>query len=142
MRLSLPFPAGVRSQREFDRYGTLSYSELEQPARLYRSIVRLPAFERSARDLLSEQEHRWLDVTLAQQPGVAPVIPGTGGVRKLRVALKGRGKRGVVRVIYYYRGAKERVYLILAYAKTTRTDLTAGERREIRKLTAMLEAEQ
>lgn len=80
-------------------------------------------------------------MTLAQAPDAGPVVPGTGGVRKLRVALKGRGKRGSARVIYYYRRTNERVYLTLAYGKATRADLTGAERREIRKLTAMLEAE-
>jgi hypothetical protein len=62
-------------------------------------------------------------------------------VRKLRVALPGRGKRGGARVIYYYHGAADRVFLIRAYAKNRKADLSAAERQEMRKLAVVLEAE-
>lgn len=66
---------------------------------------------------------------------------GTGGVRKIRVALAGRGKSGGARVIYYYVGAKERVFLLLAYPKNEKDNLTGGEKEQMRKLTAILEKE-
>ena len=68
-------------------------------------------------------------------------MSGTGGVRKLRTPLAGRGKRGGARLIYYYRAKKERVYLILAYAKGVKANLTSAEKREIRRLVSELEAE-
>jgi hypothetical protein len=68
-------------------------------------------------------------------------MPGTGGIRKLRVAVAGRGKRGGARIAYYYRGSRELVYLILAYPKNVKENLTAAERREMRRLTAILESE-
>ena len=111
------------------------------PGPAYRTIIRLPTFERTAAGLITDEQHRWLDTTLAGAPDSGAVIPGTGGVRKLRTPAAGRGKRGGARVIYYYRGATERVYLILAYAKGVKEDLSGGERREIRRLVAKLEAE-
>jgi hypothetical protein len=63
------------------------------------------------------------------------------GVRKVRVAPAGRGKRGGIRVIYYYRAAKELVYLILAYAKAERDTLSGAEKLRIRTLTSQLESE-
>ena len=107
----------------------------------FRAVVRLPSFERSAKDLLGSEEEAWLDNTLAQRPDLGVVIRGTGGVRELRVALPGRGKRGGARVIYYYHGGADRVFLISAYPKNRKDDLTGVEKSEMRKLTALLEAE-
>jgi hypothetical protein len=106
-----------------------------------RTIVRLPGFDRSARDLLGSEEEAWLDNTLARDPKAGVLIRGTGGVRKLRVALPGRGKRSGARVIYYHHGGADRIFLIRVYAKSRKVDLSATERQEMRKLAAMLEAE-
>lgn len=62
-------------------------------------------------------------------------------MRKLRIALLGRGKRGGARVIYYHRRDADKVFLILVYPKNRKEDLTVAEKRQIRKLTAMLEEE-
>jgi len=97
-------------------------------APVYRTIIRLPSFERSVKSLLSEEEQRWVDNTVGERPEAGAVMRDTGGVRKLRVALPGRGKSGGARVIYYYRGAKERVFLILAYPKNEKENLTGAER--------------
>ena len=118
--------------------GTISHAD-ETPA--FRTIVRLPSFERSARDILGREEEAWLDNTLARRPDVGAIIRGTGGVRKLRVALPGRGKSGGARVIYYYHGRADRVFLIRVYPKNRKDDLTGAERSEMRKLTTLLEAE-
>jgi hypothetical protein len=90
---------------------------------------------------LSQEDERHLDNTLAHDPWAGPVIRGTGGVRKLRVALSGRGKRGGARVVYYYQGSKERVYLIVVYSKSAKDTLSAGEVAQMRKLTALLESQ-
>jgi hypothetical protein len=103
--------------------------------------VRLPTYERTARGLLTDLEDRWLDDLLGRAPRAGTVIPGAGGVRKVRLALPGRGKRGGARVIYYYRGSKERVYLILAYAKSAKANLTRAEVREVAGLVSQLESE-
>ena len=66
---------------------------------------------------------------------------GTGGVRKLRIQLEGGGKRGGARPIYYHRAAKGWIYLILAYAKGRKENLTGVERAAMKKLTAAVEAE-
>ncbi len=124
-----------------DRYGTLYYSSSGPSKPAYRTIIRLRNFERSARKLLSKDEERWIDNTLGADPEAGDVVPGTGGVRKLRVALLDRGKRGGARVIYYYSGAKEQVFLILAYAKTAKLNLTGSEKHRMQKLVAELESE-
>ena len=77
-------------------------------------FVWLPAFDQSAQGLLGEEERRGLELELLENPTKGSVIAGAGGVRKIRVRLPGRGKRGGGRVIYYFRGAKERIYMIAA----------------------------
>ena len=75
---------------------------------------------------------------LAYHPLAGDEIPGTGGVRKLRFAASGRGKRGGARVVYFYGGEDMPVYALLAYAKSARTDLSPLERRTVRAVTAAI----
>lgn len=104
-------------------------------------FVHLPSYTRSARGLITDDEQRDLEQTLLANPEAGATIAGSGGVRKIRLALRGRGKRSGVRVIYFYRRARQRVYLILAYSKNVQESITDGEKQQIRKLTTALEAE-
>lgn len=79
---------------------------------------------------------------LSEDPRQAPIIRGTNGARKIRWALPGRGISGGVRVIYYYREEKQRVYLLLVYAKSDREDITDAEKADIRRVIATLKAEE
>jgi hypothetical protein len=63
-------------------------------------------------------------------------MPGTGGVRKLRVATSGRGKRGGARIIYLFGGDDLPVFLLAAFAKNERSDLSKAQRNGLAKLTA------
>jgi len=69
------------------------------------------------------------------------VVAGTCGVRKVRVALLGRGKSGSARVIYLYRVTKGRIYLLLGYQKNVQASLTTSEKRTIKQLVTLLEEE-
>lgn len=71
---------------------------------------------------------------LAYHPAAGAVIPGTGGVRKLRWRLEGRGKRGGARVIYYYHDLEMPLYLLTAYAKNERENLSQGEINTLQKM--------
>jgi hypothetical protein len=71
---------------------------------------------------------------------VGDVIAGTGGIRKLRWALKGRGKSGGARVIYYYHDARIPLYLLDIYAKNEQANLSLAERNEFKKLATALAA--
>lgn len=132
-------PPNVPSALRAVILGTI-LSESKQPS-AFRTLVRLPSFERSAHGLLREEEHRWIDNTLGADPSVGVVTRGTGGVRKLRIALERGGKSGGARVIYFYSGSKQRVFLLFVYSKREKDNLSAAERKEMRRLTAVLEAE-
>ena len=71
---------------------------------------------------------------VAENPEIHPVVAGTGGVRKARWGRKGRGKRGGLRVIYFYRSAADVVYFLDIYAKTEKADLTAADKQQLREL--------
>ena len=104
------------------------------------TVAETPTFTRQADKLFSEDEKRELIDFLAENPMAGDLIPGTGGVRKLRFAAAGRGKRGGARVIYYYLDEAMPIYLLLAYAKAAKTDLTPDERRAVSALGAALKA--
>jgi hypothetical protein len=78
---------------------------------------------------------------IAANPKAGDVIPGTGGVRKLRWARPGSGKHGGARIIYFYHDADHPLCLLMAYAKARREDLTPEEKRSIRHLAALLKNE-
>ena len=82
---------------------------------------------------MDDEERAELVGYLAYHPAAGVVIQGTGGVRKLRWRLEGRGKRGGARVIYYYHDMEMPLYLLEAYAKNERANLTKGECNELRQ---------
>ena len=73
-------------------------------------------------------------------PDAAPVIRGTGGIRKLRWAGSGRGKRGGIRVVFYQAGA-DAIYLLTAYAKADRDDLTPVDTKALTRLVVAIKKE-
>lgn len=101
-------------------------------------FVELPIFIRCAAELFSDEDISELQNTLLENPSAGDLIPGGRGLRKLRVPLPGRGKRGGARVIYYYWSSKERCYLIYAYAKNVSTNLTPDQ---LRRLADVMQAE-
>ena len=101
-------------------------------------LVETLLFTRRVGELLSEEEYRQLQLELASRPKSGDVIPGTGGVRKLRWGRGGKGKRGGVRVFYLHREREGRILLLNMIDKTRRGDLPAAE---LRKLRAAMEEE-
>ncbi len=102
------------------------------------TVAETPAFTRQADRLFSDSERKELIDYLANHPLAGDEIPGTGGVRKLRFAASGRGKRGGARVVYFYGGEDLPVYALLVYAKSAKTDLSPLERRTVRTLAAAI----
>ena len=83
---------------------------------------------------LKPDEAAELETFIAANPKAGDVIPGTGGIRKLRWAASGKGKRGGARIISYYYSLAMPLFLLTAYTKGTKIDLTAGEKKQMRKL--------
>lgn len=104
------------------------------------TVVETPMFTRQADKLFDEEEKRQLINALAEDPRAGVVIPGAGGVRKLRFAVAGRGKLGGARVIYYFLDEEMPVYALLVYPKAAKTDLTPDEKRTVRVLAAELKS--
>ena len=81
-----------------------------------RSVVFLetPVFTRRIRELADDEDYRRLQVRLLLDPEAGDLIAGSGGLRKVRMAVRGRGKRGGARIIYYWIGSRSLIYLLLA----------------------------
>ena len=97
-------------------------------------IVETRAFTARIGDLLSDEQYRVLQAHLAVRPAAGDVIPGTGGLRKVRWVGKGRGKRGGCRVIYFWHSASSRLLMLFAFSKNERVDLTAAQKKALRQI--------
>src|ERR1039458_7599806 len=102
------------------------------------TVVETPFFLRKATALLDDEERSELVMFLGVNPEAGDVVPETGGVRKVRWATQGKGKRGGVRVIYYFHNETFPVFLLTVYAENQKANLTKAERSELKKLVPVL----
>ena len=98
------------------------------------TLVPIGTFEAKALDLLGENGFNELLAMLAKKPKAGPMIRGTGGLRKIRIASSGQGKRGGARVIYYYYNVHKPILLLLIYAKAKTEDMTDAQKAVYKKL--------
>ena len=104
-------------------------------------FIMLPEFDRKWSEMgLTDKELKALQEELTISPTKGDVMQGTGGLRKIRIAFEGRGKSGSARVCYVDFAVYERIYLITAYAKDEKDNLSKSERNEVKKLIKILEA--
>lgn len=103
-------------------------------------FVELPAFERYRADYLDDEAFRALQDELMKNPSAGDVIEGTGGLRKVRFAdgRRGKGKRGGLRIIYFWWDGKNQFWLFTLYGKDEAADLTPAQRAQLK---VMLKAE-
>lgn len=92
------------------------------------TVIETGQFAGKARKIMTLAEKDDLIDTVARNPEAGDIIPGTGGVRKLRVAREGQGKSGSYRVIYYYYNKDSPVLLFSVYGKNEKANLTAAEK--------------
>ncbi|HEX5354232.1 MAG TPA: hypothetical protein VFW60_09145 [Rhodanobacteraceae bacterium] len=97
-------------------------------------FIETSIFTRQVLELLTDDEHADFQSKLAANPLAGDMIENTGGLRKVRVAAQGRGKRGGAHVIYYYLGSAAQIRLLPIYAKGRKDDLSADEKRTLRGL--------
>jgi mRNA-degrading endonuclease RelE of RelBE toxin-antitoxin system len=95
------------------------------------AVVETEEFLADVKSVLSEDEHDDLILYVALHPEAGDVIPGTGGLRKLRWAAKGRGKRGGSRVIYYFHDIHVPLFLMAIFAKNVQADLSPRQRKAL-----------
>jgi hypothetical protein len=102
-------------------------SEMRGPV----TVVELPAFQKRASRLWDHDERDRMIDFIARNPEAGDLIPGAGGIRKLRRQRPGiGGKRGGARVAYFYHDPAMPIFLLLAYAKARQEDMTADEKRQ------------
>ncbi len=97
-------------------------------------FIETPVFTRAVVELLDDDRYRLLQLALVLQPELGPVIRGSRGLRKMRWSLSGRGKRGGIRVIYYWGRASETFYMLHTFRKNVQEDLTSHQLRVLSRL--------
>lgn len=96
-------------------------------------IIESPFFTKLVADYLSDDEYSALQWGLVTHPELGDIIPKSGGIRKLRWAGSGRGKRGGLRVIYYWRSHKGEIWLLTLYAKNEADNIPASTLKAIKQ---------
>lgn len=91
-------------------------------------------FTEDVKELLNDDEYREFQQFMADNPDWGDVIQNTGGLRKIRWAARGKGKRGGVRVIYYYKVTESQIRLLLIYKKGVQDVLSEDNKRQLRAL--------
>jgi mRNA-degrading endonuclease RelE of RelBE toxin-antitoxin system len=114
----------------------LRYADSVQIDLMRATFVELPPFERARKDYLDDEAYRLLQCELMENPTAGAVIEGTGGLRKLRQTdpRRGKGKRGGLRVIYYWFLGVDQFWLFTVYDKDQADDLTPAQRKLLKQL--------
>lgn len=97
-------------------------------------IIETSVFTKRLKTLLADEEYRKLQNEIILNPEKGKIIKGSGGLRKIRWSIAGKGKSGGVRIIYYWVKTKEIILMLLIYSKSERDDLSSEQLRLIKSL--------
>jgi mRNA-degrading endonuclease RelE of RelBE toxin-antitoxin system len=97
-------------------------------------IVETANFTRRLQQILGEEQYRLLQTALVASPEAGSILRGSGGIRKLRWAGSGRGKRGGVRVLYHWSPVHERLLMLFIFRKNERSDLSREQLKQLRSV--------
>lgn len=97
-------------------------------------IIETTLFTKQVQKLFSAEEYRQFQIDLATRPDLGALIPGSGGLRKVRWGYRGKGKRGGVRVIYYWAVRQERLLLLLVYPKNVQANLSPAQLKSLKQI--------
>jgi mRNA-degrading endonuclease RelE of RelBE toxin-antitoxin system len=103
------------------------------PYNMFMLFIEATAFTKHVYDYLSEKEYHGLQIFLLQSPEAGKIVRGSGGVRKVRWAMAGKGKSGGVRVIYYFKRQDNEIWLLTIYSKNEIENIPAHILRQIAK---------
>lgn len=96
-------------------------------------FIETPLFTKILPRYLDDDDYAKLQDALNAQPEAGDLVPGSGGVRKMRWGVRGRGKRGGLRVIYYFRTARGQIWMLTLYAKNVRESIPAHVLKELKE---------
>lgn len=98
------------------------------------TLIELPPFKKGSRKILTRAEISELKDYIKLYPKKGNVIAGTGGIRKLRWASSGKGKRGGARIIYFYHVVGTRIYLMAIYTKNDQADISPKVKKQLKAI--------
>ena len=108
---------------------------------MYKEFIILPEFDKQWKAMnLTDDDLRRLEDLILENPELGDVMQGTGGLRKLRFSFSDRGKSGSNRVCYINIVRKEKIFLITAYPKNIKDNLSKAERNNIKQLVEILKS--
>jgi len=102
------------------------------------TVVELPEFIKKSEKLLDSEERENIINHISRHPCSGVLMKGTGGIRKMRWARKGMGKSSGVRIIYFFYNKSIPIFILTAFSKNEKANLTKTERNELAKLTTLL----
>ena len=97
-------------------------------------VIETIVFTRLIGQLMNDDQYRELQERLVENPAIGDLIQGSGGLRKIRWKLTGRGKRGGVRVIYYWAVSTDQIRMLYVYSKSDQEDLTKDQLKVLRQV--------
>lgn len=97
-------------------------------------FIETSIFARQVTSLLTDDEYGQLQMTIFAHPDMGMIIPHSGGLRKVRWSMSGRGKRGGVRAIYYWVVAEDQILMLFMYSKNEKDDLTPQQLKVLREI--------
>lgn len=97
-------------------------------------FIETPLFTKLIKDYLPDEDYRLLQQTILIRPEAGDLIRGGGGLRKIRWKTSGGGKRGGLRIIYYWDVPEDTIYMLLPYKKSKQKDLTGTQLKVLRDL--------
>ena len=109
-----------------DKYTPLAYTLIDMV------IIETPTFTRLIKELMSDEDYRTLQEVLLTRPDAGDLVKGSGGLRKIRWSLEGRGKRSGVRAIYYWVVRDDQIYMLYVYPKGKQDKLTPDQLKQLK----------
>jgi hypothetical protein len=101
-------------------------------------FIETPIFSKQVLEVLTDEQYGLLQASLVAKPNAGDLIKGSGGLRKLRWALPGRGKSGGVRIVYFWRVSESQILMLTMYAKNVQANLTSAQVKQLAKLVETL----